>query len=251
MLILIHGNDEIKSRNKANGLAQSLLAKNPEASLFKLNAENFKIEQLEELTKGRGLFYQKFIVQGDNLFSSEDKKEIGEQAREWLKPMAESDNVFILLENPSALLRASSLWAELEKLATKTQEFSKGEASTARLYGGVAGFNIFSITDAFTVRNKNRAWALYQEAMMAGISSEEILWKLIWSVNNLLLVKKTKDASKLKMKPYPLTKATNAAKTFSNEELASLSASFNDLYHNTYLGTDEFEFGLEKILLSV
>jgi len=66
-----------------------------------------------------------------------------------------------------------------------------------------------------------------------------------------LLVKNTKDASKLKMKPYPLTKAKMATKTFSNEELKSLSANFLDLYHNTYLGTDEFEFGLEKIILSV
>ncbi|MFA5022888.1 MAG: hypothetical protein WC385_01265 [Candidatus Paceibacterota bacterium] len=256
MLILIHGNDEIKSRAKYNALAQSLLAKNPKASLFKLNAENFKIETLEELTKGQGLFYQKFIVEADNLFSNEEKKEIGEQARVWLKPMAESENIFILLENPSTSFdkaqdktpRASDkILEEIKKLSTKTQEFSKPQ----NLFSAKNGFNIFSITDAFTARNKNRAWALYQEAMMAGISSEEILWKLIWSVNNLLLVKKTKDASKLKMKPYPLTKATNAAKTFSNEELAKLSAGFLDLYHNTYLGTDEFEFELEKILLSV
>ncbi|MFA6253788.1 MAG: hypothetical protein WC640_00785 [Candidatus Paceibacterota bacterium] len=248
MIILIHGNDEIKSRAKYNALSGSLLAKNPEASLFKLNAENFKIEWLEELTKGQGLFYQKFIVEGDNLFSAEkDNKEVGEQAREWLKPMAESGNVFILLENNAD----EKILAEIKKLATKDQEFSRGVISTTRLYGGVPGFNIFSITDAFTARNKNRAWALYQEAMMAGISSEEILWKLIWAINNLLLVKNTKDASKLKMKPYPLTKAKTATKTFSNSELKNLSADFLDLYHTTFLGTDEFEFGLEKILLSV
>lgn len=253
MIILIHGNDEIRSRAKYQALAESLLAKNPEASLFKLNAENFKIETLEELTKGQGLFYQKFIVGGDNLFlDSKENKEIAEQAGEWLKPMAESDNVFILLENPSTTLRASSTWAELKKLASKEQEFSKKEmAGSVGLSAGRQGFNIFSITDAFTARNKNRAWALYQEALIEGISAEEILWKLIWSVNNLLLVKNTKDVSKLKMKPYPLTKAKTAAKTFSNDELKKLSASFLDLYHNTFLGTDEFEFGLEKILLSI
>jgi DNA polymerase III delta subunit len=248
MIILIHGNDEIKSRAKYNALAQSLLAKNPEASLFKLSSENFKIETLEELTKGQGLFYQKFIVGCDNLFSTDkENKEIGEQAKDWLKPMAESDNIFILLENPSSTLRASSVWPELEKLATKEQEFTKAQT----LFNSRPAFNIFSITDAFTTRNKNRAWALYQEAEIHGISAEEILWKLIWSVNNLLLVKNTKDQNKLKMKPYPLTKAKTAAKTFSNEELKNLSASFLDLYHTTFLGTDEFEFGLEKILLSV
>jgi DNA polymerase III delta subunit len=252
MIILIHGNDEIKSRAKYNALAQSLLAKNPEASLFKLNVENFKIENLEELTKGQGLFYQKFIVSCDNLLgglteTKKDSEERREQLRNWLKPISQSENIFIFLENN--IEEKDSLI--LKKLATKEQEFLRKEGLTQRLYGGVPGFNIFSITDAFTARNKNRAWALYQEAMMMGISAEEILWKLIWATNNLLLVKNTRDMEKLKMKPYPLTKAKTAAKTFSNEELKNLSASFLDLYHKTYLGTDEFEFGLEKIILSV
>ena len=259
MVILIHGNDEIKSRAKYNTLAQSLLAKNPEASLFKLSSENFSVSALEELTKGQGLFYQKFIVGCDNLFSSDpayakssgeakkESKEISEQASEWLRPMAESENIFILLENNAD----PKILEKLKKLATKEQEFSKKEGPAVRLYGGVPGFNIFSITDAFTARNKNRVWTLYQEAMMMGISAEEILWKLIWSVNNLLLVKNTKDPSQLKMKPYPLTKAKASAKTFSNDELKKLSAGFLDLYHTTFFGTDEFEFGLERILLSV
>jgi DNA polymerase III delta subunit len=251
MIILIHGNDEIKSRAKYNTLAESLLAKNPEASLFKLSAENFSSETIEELTKGQGLFYKKFIIGCDNLLSSlaGEKKESEErrgQVKNFIEAIAESENVFILLENN---LEEKDLTV-LKKLASKEQVFSKKEVPV-RLYGSVSGFNIFSITDAFTARNKNRAWALYQEALMMGVSAEEILWKLIWSVNNLLLVKNTKDVSRLKMKPYPLTKAKNAAKTFSNEELKNLSASFLGLYHQTFIGTDEFEFGLERILLSL
>lgn len=244
MIILIYGNDEVRSRDKYRALSDSLLAKNPEASFFKLTNENFAVSALEELTRGQGLFYQKFIVGCDNLFSGDKgNEEILEQVKGWLSSMTESDNVFILLENNPE----EKVLVELEKLASKTQKFERREGGLSK-HGT---FNIFSITDAFTARNKNRAWALYQEAMMHGISAEEILWKLIWSTNNLLLVKNTKNASKLKLKPYPLTKAKTAAKTFSNEELKKLSASFLDLYHTNYLGTDEFEFGLEKILLSV
>lgn len=257
MIYLFYGNDEIRSRDKMGAIINSLLAKSPEASLFRLNQENFKPEDLEALTKSQGLFHQKFIVACDNLLSAdpslrqgsgEAKKEnISEIVGSALQDIAKSENIFIFLENNVD----EKVGVEIKKLATKEQEFSKGEVSKLRLYGGAPGFNIFSITDAFTAKNKNRAWALYQEALMHGISSEEILWKLIWAVNNLLLVKNTKDASKLKMKPYPLTKAKNASKTFSNEELTKLSASFVDLYHLNYLGTDEFEFGLEKIILSV
>lgn len=244
MIILIYGNDELRSRDKYRAFSASLLAKNPKASLFKLTNENFTSQALEELTKGQGLFYQKFIVGCDNLFSSvKGNEEVLGEAKDWLSLMTRSDNVFILLENNTD----EKVLVELENLASRAQKFEKkvGELSKH------GAFNIFSITDAFAAKNKNRAWALYQEALMHGISAEEILWKLIWSTNNLLLVKNTRDASKLKMKPYPLTKAKTAAKTFSNEELKKISASFLDLYHTTYLGTDEFEFGLEKILLSV
>jgi DNA polymerase III delta subunit len=244
MIYLFYGNDEIRSRDKFDAIINSLSAKSPEASLSRLTSENFKIENLEELTKSQGLFYQKFIVACDNLLSGDKgNKEILDLVSVNLKEIAESANVFIFLENGAdtkALL-------EIEKLAVKSQKFEKRVGELSR-HGS---FNIFSITDAFTAKNKNRAWLLFQEALMSGVSAEEVLWKLIWSVNNLLLVKNTKDISKLKMKPYPLTKAKNAAKTFSNEELKRLSASLVDLYHLNYLGTDEFEFGLEKIILSI
>ena len=242
MIYLIYGNDEIKSRAKYNALADSLLAKNPEASLFKLTSENFTVGALEELTKGQGLFYQKFIVGCDNLFSGAKENEaLANEVGSWLDQIAQSDNVFIFLEN-----NPNEIWlADLKKVSQKAQEFSKREAVVGK------GFNIFSIIDAFASRNKNRAWALYEEALMSGFSAVEVLWKLIWQVNNLLLVKNTKDNSRLKIKPFVLTKTKAAAKTFSSKELKNLSASFLDLYHTTFLGTDEFEFGLEKILLSI
>ena len=35
-------------------------------------------------------------------------------------------------------------------------------------------FNIFSLTDAVGARNKKEAWVLYQKALLAGVSAEEI-----------------------------------------------------------------------------
>jgi len=241
MIYLIYGTDETKSRVKYDSLIASLQAKNPEASLFRLTSDNFKINDFEELTRGQGLFYQKFIVGCDNLFSRIDKPELIDELKNFIVTASTSDNVFIFLENELE----GEILEKIKKLATKAQEINK------TVFSEKIGFNIFSITDAFSARNKERAWALYEEALLTGISAEEILWKLIWQVNNLLLVKNTKDATKLKMKPYPLTKAKNAAKSFTNEELKKLSAGLVDLYHNNFLGTDEFEFGLEKILLSI
>ncbi len=244
MIYLFYGNDEIRSRDKTGAIINSLLAKSPEASLFRLTNENFKASSLDELTKGQGLFHQKFIVACDNLLSGDkENKEILEAVRGALQEIAKSENVFIFLENNIE----EKVLEKIEKLAVKTQKFEKRVGELA----GHSAFNVFSLTDAVSARNKNRAWVLYQEALMAGLSAEEILWKLIWAVDNLLLVKNTKDSSKLKLKPFPLTKAKNATKNFSNEELKKLSASLVDLYHNNFLGTEEFDLGLEKIILSV
>jgi len=153
---------------------------------------------------------------------------------------ASSENIFIFLEN-----RASPEdLKELKTLAGKTQEFP--------LVGNLpVGFNLFLLTDAFAARNKNRLWILYREALWRRVLPEEIFWKLVWQVNNLRLVKQTADLSKLKMKSYPLTKTKTAAKNFSMTELNRFSSDLLQLYHHWHLGTDEFEFGLEKIILSV
>lgn len=242
MIYLFYGNDNIKSRDKYNAIITSLLAKNSAASLVKLNSENFNLKILEELTMSQGLFYQKSIIGGDNLFSITKTAEdlLGDMDK-WLARLRDSSNIFILLENNSD----DKIIAAIKKYSSKDQGFLKKEVTKE------PSFSIFSLTDAFVARKRQQAWSLYQEALLSGCSSEEILWKLIWQINNLLLVKGTKNEAKLKLKPFVLAKAKAASKNFSADELRNMSASFLALYHENYLGTDEFDFGLEKIILSV
>jgi len=245
MIYLIHGNDEIKSRQKYNDLLDSLLAKNPTASLFVLNGDNWRIDRFEELIKGQGLFYQKFIVGCDNLLdAAPEKRGQVEASLSLLATVATSANIFIFLENRLAV---ESL-ATIKTLAGKTQEFAQ-TATAGR--SGYSEFNIYTLADAFAARNKNRAWALYHEALGRGLAPEEIFWKLVWQTNNLWLAKQTADSAKLGWKPFVLAKNKAAAKAWSAGELSRYSAAFSDLYHEAYLGTDEFDFGLEKIILSV
>lgn len=239
MIYLFYGIDEIKSRDKYNALINSLLAKNSEASLFRLNRENLQINNLEELTKGQGLFYQKFVVACDNLLGPGGEE--AELIAPYLEAISRSDNIFIFLENH---LQGDNL-EKLKSLSAKVQEFA------SVVVDNKPNFNIFSFTDAFSARNRSRAWTLYHEALAEGFSSEDILWKLFWITDNMLIVKKTKDEKKIKMNPYPLTKTKIAVSKFSTEELEKLSASLITLYHENYLGTDEFDFKLEKIILSV
>ncbi|HPV33696.1 MAG TPA: hypothetical protein PLS91_02380, partial [Candidatus Paceibacterota bacterium] len=131
---------------------------------------------------------------------------------------------------------------KIKKVAVKAQEFSVLPPSE---------FNIYSIVDAFSARDKNEAWTLYEEALLSGVSADEVLWKIIWQVQNMILVKKTKNEKELNLKPFVLNKTKRAAQKFEVWELEKLSGELVDLYHETYLGSEEFEFGLEKILLGV
>jgi len=58
-------------------------------------------------------------------------------------------------------------------------------------------FNIFALTDALGARQKKDAWILYQKALGAGLSAEEIFFKIVWQVKSMLIAKKTKNVRTL------------------------------------------------------
>src|SRR3989344_8757951 len=64
-------------------------------------------------------------------------------------------------------------------------------------------FNIFALTDAFGARNKKDAWIIYQKALLAGLSAEEIFFKIIWQVKSMLIASRTKSVEETDMKAFP------------------------------------------------
>ena len=254
MLYLTYGSDKKKTRDKHLALAHSILRKQPEATFFKLSAENFSSSEFEELIFGQTLFVRRFVVAGDNLLKEIKDKAAKEFILARLTDIAESENIFLFLEEEELLGKGASFedkdkWKKrhqeiekVKKVAVKAQEFSVLPPSE---------FNIYSIVDAFSARDKNEAWTLYEEALLSGVSADEVLWKIIWQVQNMILVKKTKNEKELNLKPFVLNKTKRAAQKFEVWELEKLSGELVDLYHETYLGSEEFEFGLEKILLGV
>lgn len=112
-------------------------------------------------------------------------------------------------------------------------------------------FNIFSLTDAFASRKKKDAWILYQKALAAWISPDEVYFKLFWQTKTLLLAKKTKTAEEAEMKAYPYSKAKDALKNFKEGELEKLSEDLMIGYHRVRRGEEEMETFVERVLLSI
>jgi DNA polymerase III delta subunit len=112
-------------------------------------------------------------------------------------------------------------------------------------------FNIFAFTDALGARKKKDAWVLYQKALAAGLSAEEVFWKMVWQVKTLLLAKKTSNAEEAGMKDYPYSKAKGYLKNFKEGELEQLSETLVVGYHQTRRGGPETETFLEKTILGL
>ncbi|MDP2641893.1 MAG: hypothetical protein Q8P21_01215 [bacterium] len=112
-------------------------------------------------------------------------------------------------------------------------------------------FNIFALTDALGARDKKRAWILYQEALLAGLSAEEVFFKVVCQIKSMLIASKTKSVAETDMKAFPYSKAKSFLKNFSISELQNLSTELVIGYHRARQGEGEIETLVEKVILSL
>ncbi len=241
MLLVFHGTDTAGARAKVRELVDDLSAKKPDASLLRFDAESFAPEQLPELLYGQGLFSQKYLVVLDMLF---ERSEYQEAVLDALPDIAQSENVFVLLEGK---LDAKSKKA-LEKHAQKTQVCdAKGGAAGAAPQKSPP--KTFLVADALGARDKKMLWVRYREAIDAGHAPEEIHGVLFWQIKSMLIALATSNAAEADMKDYPYNKAKRFAKNYSEEELKRIANELVTLYHEARLGKGELEGLLEKWIL--
>ncbi len=177
------------------------------------------------------------------------------KARNWLEKEAEKRKISLASGLCGELIEqyGANLWSlsqELEKhgLAPKTNiPLIKKENK----------INIFHIADAIAEKDRGRAWLLFQKALLAGLDPEEIFWKIVWQVKNLMLIKKLSLSSEKKIievtkfHPYVVKKTLSASRNYSEEELAGYSSELIDLYHNARRGKADFDIGIEKFLIKI
>ena len=221
-----------------HGLVDALRAKKPDAAFFKMDAEHWSADKLEEFIHSMGLFEQKYIVVLDNVFENKDAKEFVVRN---VKTVADSDNIFILLEGK---LDKKTV-ATLEGTAQKVLVFSQKEVKKK------PELNIFSLGDALGRRNKKELWLLFQKARSAGLSHEEIHGTLFWMVKSMLLAQSAPSAKDAGLSPFVFKKAKSFAKNFSEEELKTLSSRLVSIYHDARGGGMELALALEIFILSL
>jgi DNA polymerase III delta subunit len=241
MIILSYGTDTDKAREKAHGVLEQLKKKRPDAELFKLDAEGFSADKLEEFLVSRGLFESKYVVFLDRV--SEDKlhKEtlVGK-----LKEMGAAENAFVVFEGK--LDKATV--AKFDRHSEKVYAFADDDAVPA---SKAKDFNVFALSDALGKRDRKTLWLLYLETVRRNIAPEEINGILFWQAKNMVLAAETRGPSEAGLNPFVYSKAKQYAGNFSPDELRDLPFKIVRLYHDSRRGIHDFEIALERFTLSV
>lgn len=240
MLYVLYGPDVEAGRKKLHELLEGVQKKRPGASLFRFTAENLQSGELQDLVKARGLFEAKHIVLLDLPFALAEGKQVVLGA---LPELASSENLFVLFEG-ACDVKTMTL---LKKYADNIQVHS----IAAQQKRGQAVFNRFALPDALGKRDKKNLWVLYQKALYAGLSEEEIHGLLFWQVKSMLLASGSGSADEAGLKPFVYNKARLAAAHYSQEELLGLSERLVSIYHDARRGKYGMETALERFVLGV
>ena len=110
-------------------------------------------------------------------------------------------------------------------------------------------FNVFQLADALGNRDKKELWLLYQRALQASISAEEIIGTLVWQLKNLTLVQDSLGLPQA-MNSYVYSKNQNYSKKYTKEEVLVLMDRMVSAFHNRDRH-DTLEIQLERIILTL
>ncbi len=221
MIYLIHGSDTAKARAKWRAAAQTLAAKRPGVSVFRLYGEELLLERLEELLVGQTLFDQKFIVLLDEVWSADGAPEIIEMN---LELMAGSDHAFIWLEEklPAVVLK------KIEKIGGKIEKFELKEVGVNKKKE--RSNKIFAFASALVAGRRKDAWVMFTHLREEGVAGEEFFYPLAWKVKTLLSAKSSDHDDGYK-------------------ELAAMSARLIEAYHCARRGVTDLPLALEQLIL--
>jgi hypothetical protein len=226
-----------EASDKANGLANSLLAKQTQANLIKINTENFLLFNLSDLIASQGLFFSKNIFLFSKVLESPD---IHKLILDKISDLAQSDNLFIFVEEDLD----KKTFEKFEKKANKIQEIKSDKLKQKK------EFNIFILAEALAKKNKKDLWLLYLENLKRA-TAEEIYGIFWWQIKTLLLIEKNSNAKDAGLKPFVYSKNEKFLANFKENEIEKIGAELIRIYHQSRRGGVALEIALEKWILKL
>ncbi|MBI2038785.1 MAG: hypothetical protein HYT22_00675 [Candidatus Niyogibacteria bacterium] len=289
MLYVLYGENDFLSRRNLRAI---VAAKKEGAALHRLTPDSATEETLANLLASeRDLFGTKLVVVLDGLLGGDFEKTV----LTYRETLAESKNLYILFEKKldvatvrkfektatlrkfelpedgaalqrwiakEALTRNLALSAnEIEGLAVLGDPWAIDSALETRSLGGSiadkdAELSPFELADALSSGDLRRAYAVYHRHLAAGVSAQELFWKLWWQAKTLVQVASFNGASPAEIKektglhPFVIGKALRGVTLLGADKVEllfdSLFAAWRDARAES--GSD-LSLHLEKILL--
>jgi len=214
MLYLIYGTSVAKRHEARDQLLEKL--KIEKASVVSKSGNESSLAELEQVAGGSSLFDSQIVLGLEYPFLNES---FGEQLLDFAPRLVASPNIVFIMERELV----KDVVKSLEKsgaqiiLCDEPKEAKKKE------------FNIFSITDAFAMKDKKGTWLLYREALLHEEAPEAIVGVLFWSVKNMF--------------------SKNRFSKWKKEELEHASRELVRIVHEAHNGLFDIEEELERFIL--
>lgn len=112
-------------------------------------------------------------------------------------------------------------------------------------------YNHFPLQDAIGRKEVKIIWIEYQKLIISGIEPEELIFKIVSKVRDLLAISKGATAESLEIKDYPYRKSKADLKNWKKEELEEFYSKLVAIYHESRMGGENLGISLEKLLLKL
>lgn len=185
MIYLFSGDDAPRKRLAYEKFLKTI-PKNTE--IFSIGKSDLNPAQIESLCSGPGLFFKTCAVVFSGVLESAEAREF---ILSKLPRMGESENCFIFLEGglPKTTLD------DFKKARAEIDVFEKEERAEGR-------FNSFLLANALGQKDKLGLWIYFRQAILAGVSLEELTGVLFWKAKDMLLKKNFGKLNETELKNF-------------------------------------------------
>lgn len=127
----------------------------------------------------------------------------------------------------------------------------KEKAKEEKPAGFEFAYSPFALQDALGEKSVKKTWLEYQKLRLQGIEPEELIYKIISKIKDMLAIAKGADKEDLNLKDYPYNKSKRDLKNWTVKKLSDFYTEIVCIYHESRIGKKELEAALEKIILNI
>ncbi len=192
-MIYLFSGDDVK--NKLSNYEKFIKSAPIGAEIFYINRNSFDPAQIESFYSGASLFSVLSAVVFQDIFEYEETRDF---ILNKLELMEKSANSFIFMEgklNKSTLDAFKKTLPGDRQVAPFVNIFELPKEKKEKFYN-------FLVANAFEQKDKLNLWIHFRRAMDKGVGMEELIGVLFWKIKDMIMKKKFRKFSELKLKNY-------------------------------------------------